>query len=52
MKYLEKSFSVYIASQKDEGCSKCLKTSSVYYITKNGKLCSECYRAEKIQSGK
>jgi len=47
MKYLDKSFSVYIFSQKDEGCSKCQQIKSIYYVSQAGKLCPECYEKEK-----
>ena len=48
MRYIQKSFSVYLSSQKDEGCSQCHQMKSIYYVSKEKKLCIECYEKEKV----
>lgn len=53
MKYLNKSFSVYMGKRTEEGCSKCHQACAVAYVVSGSTLCPECYgRAKKIPTGK
>jgi len=47
MKYLNKSFSVYMANQKDPHCDKCGKKAEYYIQNQAGMFCPKCYSQDR-----